>query len=32
MPDGIIGPNTIDAWELAENNQHNAKYFYMYKE
>ena len=30
--DGVPGPNTIGAWKLAINNQHNAKYYYMYEE
>ena len=31
-PDGIPGPNTIKAWKLAENNQHAARYNYMFEE
>ena len=31
-PDGVVGPNTIAAWRLAENNQHAARYNYFYEE
>ncbi len=30
--DGDMGGDTIAAWELAINNQHNTKYYYMYKD
>ncbi len=30
-PDGVVGPKMIAAWKLAENNQHAARYNWMYK-